>query len=173
MTVSTGLLLKGGVWTTAAYGVGQMLRLATNVILARLLAPELFGIMLIVNSLRMGITLISDFGIGQNIIYNKNSNRPDFYNTAWTLEIIRNVVLWLVCLAATPPLAYFYQSPILVWVLPLSAMTLVVTGFSSTSQYLLQKRMQIAKFNIFEMLVTFVSSAAHVLFAYFSPTIWA
>jgi O-antigen/teichoic acid export membrane protein len=173
MTISVGVLLKGGVWTTLAYGVGQALRLATNVILARLLAPELFGIMLIVTSLRVGITLISDFGIGQNIIYNKNANQPDFYNTAWTLEVIRNLVLWLLCLAVTPPLAYFYQSPVLIWVLPVSAITLVLTGFSSTSRFLLQKNMQIAKFNLYEMIVTLIGSAAQVLLAYLSPTIWA
>ena len=173
MSISVGLLFKGSIWTIVAYVVGQTLRLATNVILARLLAPELFGIMLIVNSLRTGITLISDFGIGQNIIFNKNADQPDFYNTAWTLEIIRNVVLWLVCVAATPALAYFYQSPVLIWVLPLSTAALVLTGFSSASVYLLQKRMQIAKFNIYDMIVAFISSAAHILFAYISPTIWA
>lgn len=173
MRISAGFLLKGSVWTITTYGVGQMLRLVTNVILARLLTPELFGIMLVVNSLRVGVALVSDFGIGQNIVYNKNANKPDFYNTAWTLEIVRNVLLWLVCVAATPVLASFYDSPDLIWVLPLSAMTLVLSGFSSTSIYLLQKRMQIRKFYLFEMIVAFISSVAHVLFAYFSPTIWA
>ena len=55
MTISSGFLLKGAVWTIGAYGLGQVLRLATNIFLARLLAPELFGIMLIVDSLRLGI----------------------------------------------------------------------------------------------------------------------
>jgi O-antigen/teichoic acid export membrane protein len=59
------------------------------------------------------------------------------------------------------------------WVLPVSALTLVLTGFTSPSLYLLQKRMQIATFNIYDMIMTFISSAAHILFAYFSPTIWA
>ena len=111
MTISVRFLLTGTVWTTGAYGVGQVLRLATNVALARLLAPELFGIMLIVYSLRTGVELISDVGIGQNIVYNKNADDPDFYNTAWSLQFIRSVVLWLVFLAAAVPLAQFYQSP--------------------------------------------------------------
>jgi len=173
MTIAAGFLLKGSVWTIIAFGVGQGLRLVTNVVLARLLAPELFGIMLIVNSLRIGITLISDFGIGQNIIYNRNANQPEFYNTAWTLEIIRNLVLWLVCLVVTPALAYFYQSPILIWVLPVSAITLVLSGFSSPSRHLLKKRMQVATLSIFEMITTFIGSAGYVLFAYLSPTILA
>jgi O-antigen/teichoic acid export membrane protein len=171
--ISVGLLLKGSIWTIAAHGVGQALRLLTNVILARLLAPELFGIMLIVNSLRTGMTLMSDFGIGQNIIYNRHANQPEFYSTAWTLEIVRNTVLWLVAVAATPFVANLYQSSVLLWALPLSAFALVLTGFSSPSLYLLQKRMQLARYNLFDMIMTFLSSAAHIVLAYFSPTIWA
>jgi len=173
MAISVGFLLKGTVWTVGGYGVGQLLRLGTNVVLARLLAPELFGIMLIINSLRMGIALFSDFGIAQNIVYNKNADNPDFYNTAWSLEIVRNIVLWLVCLAAAAPLADFYDFPILLWILPVSALSFVLSGFSSISRYLLQKRMQIAKLNTFEMIVALISSAAYILLAYLSPTIWA
>jgi O-antigen/teichoic acid export membrane protein len=173
MTISIGFLLKGAIWTIGAYGLGQALRLATNVFLAQLLAPELFGIMLIVNSSRMGIELISDVGIGQNIIYHKNANDPDFYNTAWSLQAIRSVLLWLVALAVAAPLARFYQTPILVYIVPLTAFGIVLSGFTSVSRTLLQKRMQIAKLNAFDTIMSFVSSAAYVVFAYLSPTIWA
>src|SRR5690348_2689823 len=94
MKVSIGLLLRNAFWTVGSFGLGQVLRLVMNIILARLLAPELFGIMLIVNSLRSGIELMSDVGIGQNVIYHKDGNEPEFYNTAWTLQFIRGVLLW-------------------------------------------------------------------------------
>lgn len=173
MTISARVLLRGAVWTVGAYGLGQVLRLATNVFLAQLLAPELFGIMLIVNSLRMGIELISDVGIGQNIIYHKDANDPDFYNTAWSIQAIRSVLLWFIALVVAAPVARFYQSPILVYILPLTAFSIVLSGLSSISRPLLQKRMQIGKLNAFEVIVSFVSSAAYVVLAYFSPTIWA
>jgi O-antigen/teichoic acid export membrane protein len=173
MTISTRLLLNGAIWTIGAYGLGQVLRLATNVVLAQLLAPELFGIMLIVNSLRMGIELISDVGIGQNIIYHKEANEPDFYNTAWTLQAVRSVLLWLLAIVVAVPVARFYESPVLVYIVPLTAFGIVLSGFSSVSRPLLQKRMQIAKLNVFEVIVAFISSAGHVFLAYLSPTIWA
>lgn len=171
--ISSGLLLKGSVWTAGAYGLGQVVRLLTNIILAHLLAPQLFGIMLIVYSLRTGITLFSDFGVGQNIIYSKNADNPDFYNTAWTLEIIRNLVLWLICLVAAVPVARFYQAPILISVLPIAALDLVLTALTSSSVYLLRKRLQVAKLNAFEAVVALISSAATVVLAYLDPTIWA
>jgi len=173
MTISIGFLLRGAVWTVGAYGLGQVLRLVTNVVLARLLAPELFGIMLIVNSLRTGIELLSDVGIGQNIVYHKNGNDPEFYNTAWTMQAIRSVLLWLVALGIAAPVAQFYQSPILVYVVPLTAFNMVLAGFTSVTRELLLKRLQIAKLNAFDTATSIISSAAFVLFAYLSPTIWA
>jgi len=174
MTVLTRQLLKGSLWTIGAFGLGQAIRLGTNVVLARLLAPELFGIMLIVNSLRLGIELISDVGIFQNIVYHKNANDPAFYNTAWTLGAIRGVVLWLAVLVFAVPAARFYQSPILAFVLPVATFgPFVLLGFSSISRTLLPKRLQIAKLNAFDTIVSFVSSVVYVLSAYFSPTIWA
>ncbi len=166
-------LLKGTVWTVGSFGVAQLLRLATNVILSRLLAPELFGIMQIVLSLQTGVELISDVGIGQNIIYNKNANDPDFYNTAWSLQLIRGVLLWLVFSATAVPVAKFYQSPILILVIPLAALGIVLGAFASTSRFLLQKRMQYSALTAFETTVTLVSLGAQVILAYFSPTIWA
>jgi len=156
-----------------AYGVSTMLRLATNIILARLLAPEIFGTMLIVYSLRTGIELISDIGIGQNLIQSKNAEDPDFYNTAWSLQLIRSFFLWAAFSAAAIPLAHFYQSPILIFVVPVTALGIIFAGLTSVSKSLLTKRMQFARLNLFDTTITFISSAAHVIFAWLSPTVWA
>ena len=66
----------------------------------------LFGIMAIVNSLRTGVDLVSDVGT-ENIIHNKNADDPRFYNTAWTLQLIRGFVLWVACSLAAVPRSFF------------------------------------------------------------------
>jgi O-antigen/teichoic acid export membrane protein len=172
-TISTRSLLNGTFWTIGGYGLSTVLRTATNIILARMLAPDIFGTMLIVYTLRMGIEMISDVGIGQNIVYNKDANDPEFYNTAWTLQLIRSLLLWLVFCAAAIPLAHFYQAPILAVVVPITAFGIVFSGFTSISKSLLQKRLLLAKLNLYDTLMAVIGSAATILFAYFSPTIWA
>lgn len=172
MAISIRVLLKGTLWTAGAYGLGQVLRLATNIALARLLAPEVFGIMWIIYSLQTGIELISDVGIGQNIIYNKDAENPNFYNTAWTLQLFRSAALWLVFLVSAVPLAHFYQAPILAFIVPISAFSLVLAGLTSTSKHLLQKRLMIGKLNAFDLIMNVISSAVILLFVYFNPTIW-
>ena len=173
MTISTRSLLNGTAWTVGGYGLGTLLRFVTNIILARLLAPDVFGTMLIVYTLKMGIEMISDVGIGQNIVYNKNAEDPEFYNTAWTLQLIRSLFLWLAFVVAAIPLAHFYQSPILAAVVPITAFSLVFTGLTSISKPLLQKRLLIARTNVYETLMALIGAVATILFAYFSPTIWA
>ena len=166
-------LLKSTIWTIGAYGVSSTVRLGTNVLLARLLAPELFGTMLIVYSLKFGIELISDVGIGQNIVYSKNAENPEFYNTAWSLQLMRSIVLWAFFLAIAVPTAHFYRSPILIYVVPITGFGLIFSGFTSVSRALLQKRLQTAKLVSFDTTVSFLGSAGQVLLAYLSPTIWA
>jgi O-antigen/teichoic acid export membrane protein len=173
MAISRNFLLRGAIWTLGAYGLSTMLRFATNVVLARLLAPEIFGTMLIVYSLRTGIELISDIGIGQNLIQSKNAEDPDFYNTAWSLQLIRSFVLWIAFSALAIPMARFYQSPILIYVMPVTAFNIVFGGLTSVSMSLLQKRLRVASLNLFETMIAVISTAANITFAWLSPTVWA
>ena len=83
------LIVRAGRWTIAPYAATQLMRLLTNIVLARLLAPELLGIMVIVNGVRTGVALLTDLGIAQSIVVNRNGDNPDFYNTAWTINLIR------------------------------------------------------------------------------------
>src|SRR5262249_43348743 len=110
---------------------------------------------------------------GQNIVHNPNAENPEFYNTAWTLRLIRAVLLWLFCLAAAAPLAHFYEAPILVTVLPLGGSFFVIGALGSVAPYLLQKKLRFVRLSIYEVAQTMFSSLAHILLAYFIPTIWA
>jgi O-antigen/teichoic acid export membrane protein len=166
-------LAVGVVWTVGAYGAIQLLRFATNVVLARLLSPELFGIMFLVNSIRTGMELVSDLGIGQNIVHNKNGDCPEFYNTAWSLQILRGLILWASATALSFPVASLYQIPILTTVLPVAAFYFVLTGCASVAVPLMHRRMQLKQFNAFELICEVFSSIAHIIFAYLSPTIWS
>jgi O-antigen/teichoic acid export membrane protein len=40
--------VRGAVWTIASYGLSQVLRLGSNLILTPLLVPEMFGLMSLV-----------------------------------------------------------------------------------------------------------------------------
>src|SRR4029077_17164862 len=63
--------LHGSVWTTSEYAINVVFRLGGNLILTRLLVPDMFGIMALVNTFLMGLQMFSDVGIGPSIIQNR------------------------------------------------------------------------------------------------------
>ena len=173
MKIASGILLKGTFWTLGSYGIVTGLRVGQSIVLARLLAPELFGIMLIVNTLRIGIELMSDLGIGQNVVYSKNANDPEFYNTAWTLQLIRGILLWLCLSIAAIPVARLYKSEILILIIPIAGFASVLSGLTSISISLLQKRLHVIRINLFEIIVALLSVLVQLTVAYLNRTVWS
>lgn len=160
-------------WVTGSYIGCQVLRLASNVMLARLLAPQLFGVMLIVNTLRTGVELLSDIGVGQSIISHPDGARPAFFNTAWTLQIIRGVILFCASLALAGPVAGLYDEAELAVVLPAISVIFLLTGLEAPARFLLQKRQDLKRYAIFDLCVNIFSLMLHVGLALYTPTVWA
>jgi O-antigen/teichoic acid export membrane protein len=167
------LALKGAVWTFAGYGTSQGIRLASNLILTRLLVPELFGLMALVYTFIGGLTLFSDIGIGPSIIQNRRGNDPDFFNTAWTVQIIRGVGLWICCLLITWPIATLYDEPRLLWLIPVIGFTLVLFGLESTAQFALNRDVAMGRLTVFEIITQAVSVTVTVVWAWIDPNVWA
>ena len=160
-------------WTTTSFGLVQLLRFTNNIILARLLSPPLLGLMLIVNSIRTGVELLSDVGINQSIVINRQGHTPEFYDTAWTITAIRGVVLGAFCFAFASFFARFFEKPELATILPVIALTFIFSGFRSASTALLQKQGLIARIATVEVGLAVLSLAVHVGLALITPTIWA
>src|SRR6059058_949629 len=160
-------------WMSMSYGSVQLLRLLNNVILARLLAPPIFGLMAVVNAVRTGVELLSDVGILQNIISNKRGEDPIFYDTAWTLQALRGLVLAALCMLLAVPIARFFNYPQLAVILPVASLFFVFNGFDSTARALVQKQLQVARLSLFDIAIGVVSLAAHVTIALITPTVWA
>src|SRR5581483_8744696 len=88
------LALRGTVWTLLGFGTSQLIRLGGNLILTRLLYPELFGFMALANIFVNALYLFSDLGVGVSIVQNERALEPSFINTTWTLQIGRGAILW-------------------------------------------------------------------------------
>ena len=167
------LAIRGTLWTLMGYGLSQCLRLGANLFLTRLLAPEMFGLMALVNVFILGLTLFSDLGIAPSIIQHDRGDEADFLNTAWTLQVIRGLALWLCCLLLAFPVARFYGEPKLSWLIPIIGFTTVISGFSSTSLFTLKRRIDLGKLTLFELEIQLFSLGVMLIWAWFHRSIWA
>ena len=123
---------RSSAWTIFGHGTAQVIRLATNLILTRLLFPEAFGLMALVTVILIGLWLFSDAGVGPAIMQNRRGDEPNFLDTAWTIQTVRGGGLWLLTCALAQPAAAFYDAPMLKGLLPVAGLSLLIGGFSPT-----------------------------------------
>ncbi len=165
--------IRGAAWTIIGYGGSQALRLVNNLILTRLLVPEVFGLMALVITFQTGLSLFSDIGITPSIIRSKRGEDPTFLNTAWTLQVIRGFWIWFGCTLVAWPVSRFYEDSRLLWLIPIVSLTSIFQGFQSNAIPILNRKMEVGKLTIFEFGTQIVGLTVMIVLAWFNRSIWA
>lgn len=149
MNVNRSLVLNKAAWAIGTYGGTLFVRLATSIAIARVLEPEALGILVLANSIRYGIEVLTDIGVEQNIVNSKKGGQESFLSTAWTLQIIRGSLLSILFLSVSPALANFYQ--VEVYVFAMMSLAPMLNGLSSTSIFLLVRDLEVKRRTLFEV----------------------
>ncbi|MEZ5756639.1 MAG: oligosaccharide flippase family protein [Emcibacteraceae bacterium] len=155
-------VIKAGLWALTGFGMSQVIRLANNLIMTRLLVPEMFGIMALAQVFLFMMTLISDIGIKPSIIRSRRGDDPQFINTAWTIQIIRGtIVTVLVLLVAliikvANEFGLFsensaYTAPELPMIIAVMSLTSLINGFSSMNIIIANRKMLLGRLTIIQI----------------------
>ena len=167
------LALRSASWTVIGQFIAQALRLVSNIILARLLFPEAFGLMAIVWVFMYGLNMFSDLGVGPSIVYNSGGEDPDFLNTAWTIQIIRGGIVTAGAIALAWPVAAVYDAPELTSLLAATGFVGLIQGFDSTALHTQQRRLEMGPIIRIEIVTQLVTMLVMVTWALLVPTVWA
>ncbi|MEW5861951.1 MAG: oligosaccharide flippase family protein, partial [Cyanobacteriota bacterium] len=167
------LTIRWAVWAIAANVPSLFLRFGSNLFLARLLVPQALGLMAWINAIITAVQMFSDIGLRLSIIQSKRGDEQVFLNTAWTIQVARGIILWLCCVLMAWPVAQFYKSPQILWLLPVIGLSTLISGFNSTALYTLSRHMRFGILAIFQLGVQAVSVTVMIVWAWLNPTIWA
>lgn len=177
-------VLTAGAWSLAGYGVSIVLRFGSNLIMTRLLVPEMFGVMAIGSVIMIGLSMFSDFGLRLSIVQSGRGRDPAFLDTAWVVQIARGFLLWAIAVALGLALAVArtagllepgsaYADPQLPWVLGLVAFGTVISGFESTRLAEASRNLDVRRITLLELATQVVGLAVMLTWAAFDRTIWS
>lgn len=166
-------VLRGIAITLGGTGGQQALRLLSNLVLTRLLFPEAFGLMALIQTFMVGLAMFSDLGLRPAIIQSARGEDPDFLNTAWTLQIIRGVVLWLVACALAWPLSIFYHEPQILWLLPVVGLNALLAGFATTKTAEASRRIHLGRQTATGLGTQLIGLIVMIGLAWIWPSVWA
>ncbi|MBW4467712.1 MAG: lipopolysaccharide biosynthesis protein [Pegethrix bostrychoides GSE-TBD4-15B] len=165
--------LSGSVWTLISHGGSQVLRLGGNLILTRLLFPEAFGLMALVQTFLTGLEMFSDVGINPSIVQSKRGDDPAFLNTAWTIQAGRGLMLWLCSCAIAYPAAQFYNEPMLAQLLPVSGLSALIAGFNSTKLATAHRHLKLRELTILEFSTYVIGLIIMIIGSFLFKSVWA
>lgn len=166
------------------FGIGQVLRLISNLVLTRLLVPEAFGLMAVAISINIWANMLTDIGIGPSIIRSKNSDDPNFLRTAWTMQILRNCLVWTIIMLAALVVWLIQQNglvadtsiyadgrlPILMSVLGLQ---LLISALGSTNRAFAERRLAMNRVVAVEIGSQLVAMTTTISLAYLGYGVWS
>lgn len=153
-------------WIVLGYGASQAIRLASNLILTRLLFPEAFGLMALISVVTVGLTLFSDVGIAPAIAQSRRGDDPEFLNTAWTIQVMRGFALWIAACVLAYPVSLFYGLPELATYLPIAALSLVVAGFNPTRIETAHRHLLMGRLTALDVLSQVIGIAVMIVLAW-------
>jgi len=171
--ITKGRAFTASLWSLGGDGFANVLRLLSSLVLARLLSPEITGLMALLMVCIVGIHMFSDLGIRAVIVQHRQGEDPDFYNSAWTIQVVRGSFLWICSVLIARPAAWFYGQPSLVYLLPLLGLTAIIDGFTSTKLWTCERHLNQKRMTLLNMTTQVGSIVVMVAWAYFSPSIWA
>lgn len=149
--------------------------LAVRLLLARILAPEYFGLLAMVVVFQGFFLILADLGIKNALIQRpRDSDTPVLNDTAfWFLSF--SSLAWSIffALIVGPVIVWLYDEPRLVTIAAVMALTLAFEGFSSVAEIRLSRRMKFKSLVIAELTGTVIASTAALGLAWQGAGVWA
>ena len=149
------------------------LRFVANMILARLLAPEQFGLMALVLASNGLFETLTEVGVRQSIIQNKKGDTAPFLNVAWWFNCARGCVLYAVGLIVAPYVAAFYGEPLLTSLLRVAFLVLLFHGLTNPRLYVLEKQLRFKGYVCIMHGSALVGTLLCLGLACWIPNVWA
>lgn len=124
---------NAGLWAFLLALTSRLLRTGRAFLLARLVAPDDWGLMGIALLVVELITSFSQTGITSALIQTKGRLEKEQFNTAWTIEAIRGLILTLIVVLAAPIAGSLFQNPEATSLLRVMGFGLAIKGLANTA----------------------------------------
>jgi lipopolysaccharide exporter len=166
------ILKSGGILTTAGFWE-NVLRFARNIILAKIIAPDAFGVMATIMASVSVVEALTEVGLKQSVIQHKSGAEEDYLNIVWWLSALRSLAMYAVAYVAAPLIGEYFGRPEMATLLRTGFLVILFNGFVSTRFYVLEKEIQFFKSVLISQGAGLVGILASLLLAFVLRDVWA
>lgn len=163
---------SGLAWSFAERITAQIVTTLVGIVLARLLEPEHYGLISIVNVLITICNVFVSSGMGSALVQKKEISEKD-YDTAFFISLLISMVAYLLLWLVAPYFAVFYQMDALTAVIRVMGLRLPLAAINTIQQAHVQREMTFKRFFIATLFGTVLSGFVGVGLAWRGAGVWA
>ncbi|CDN49620.1 oligosaccharide flippase family protein [Neorhizobium galegae] len=178
------IIMRAAGWSMMGYVLLQVLRIASSLILTRLLIPEMFGIMAVATMVQVSVSMLSDLGLRPAAIQSRMGDEQSYLDTAWTLQILHGCLIWFTCVLVAIgigraahyglfPAGSVYTVPELPEIIMALSFCTVIMGLQSTKLISAFRHLDLGRLTVIEVTAQVISLTVAVLLAWKTGSIWA
>ena len=150
----------------------QLVSFIVSVVLARLIAPEIYGLITTVTVITSILLVFVDSGMANSLIQKKDPDDLDF-SSVFYFNIVFCVVLYVGLFFAAPLIASIYRQSQLVPVIRVLGLTVLVSGVKNVQQAYVSKTLQFKRFFFATLGGTLLAGTVGVVMAVKGFGVWA
>ena len=167
-----GKSVSGFGWATVQQLLGRLTTFSVNLVLARLLVPEDFGVVAILNIfLAISLTL-ADAGFASSLARTEHLDEEDT-STVFYFNIAMGLLLYSILFVIAPWVADYFHNPVLVDVLRVQALSFVISSLGSVPGILLWRKMKFRQETYIQILQGMISGGVGICMALAGFRYWA
>lgn len=151
----------------------NLLRVVSTILLTRVLAPEVYGVVGIIVSIAFILEMLTDLGFQAFVIRHREGDDPRFLDAIWTIRLIRSLMLTVALVLLAQPIANALDKPELGGMIALSASFFLIDGLSSLTLLTALRRGLLLRLSLMELGVAVAQLIVAVLLAMAWRNAWA
>ncbi|MCI8372587.1 MAG: lipopolysaccharide biosynthesis protein [Lachnospiraceae bacterium] len=163
---------SGFLWRFAERCGAQGVSFIVSLVLARLLAPEVYGTIALVMVFMVILQVFVDSGMGNALIQKKDADDTDF-STVFYFNLVVCIVLYCIMFAAAPLIAKFYKDDSLTAVIRVLSLTLVISGVKNVQQAYVARNLLFKRFFFSTLGGTVGAAVLGITLAYQGFGVWS
>ena len=165
-------VLGGMAWKFAERISSQGVSFILSVILARLLMPEEYGLVAMINVFIVIANVFVTSGFAASLIQKKDADDDDF-TTIFYCTLTISLLLYAIIYICSPAIARFYNMPELCLLTRVYAISLIITSYQTIQQAYISRHLLFKKTFVSTFVGTLLSGVVGVILAYNGAGVWA
>ena len=139
--MSRGRLLKGGAWLSAGNGLSAVFSFLRNIVIARLISVEDFGVVVLLSLVVAAVETISNLAIDRLLVQAPDGDDPQLQATAHMLQVARGIIGALLVFFTATMLAALFNVPHAGWAFQVLALAPLIRSLAHLDTVRLQREM--------------------------------